>query len=591
MADAFDNLLVSCPNGGGLFLFSDGTIHKLDGFDTTGLAASGMRVVRAIQPDDLAMLGHFPQTLAGTERRFDDLHDVLLDGRDCYVVNTRDNAIVKLDAVGTEIRRWTFPGESDSWHVNCLAQWNGRIVFSAFSDRPGHKAYKEPPLDGGFVQDLETGDRLLTNLFQPHSLVASGKRLLLANSGAFELHEYDSKGKLIRKLLLDGYTRGIATHGKRVYVGLSKTRNVEVSGLAGATLVALDATTWQEVARVTLPADEIYSVLPLQDATAMGIVAGLASHASARSAALLKAQETELQETRGRLSVAVERSNALDGQVRETERQVFGLLETVQGKDVQIQNRDEIIRGKDAEVQRRDDLVRARDEALRDRDAVLKDSERRIHGLLETVQGKDVQIQNRDEIIQARDDRVADLAQALRDNSNVLAGLGRQIAEVHARLEARTAEVTAREQVIAAMQATLSWRLTGPFRKIQQACTTLARSRPIAAAVRPVNKARHVAGTLRSTLRNPELRAKYWTLARLLGPRAAAHHTLGYLRRGGPRLRPALPPPEFDLQRHRAVVILTTGHCLFVATSIARALERIGVQSKIITERPANGYE
>jgi len=57
MADEFDRLLISCPNNGGMFLLSHGVVHRLDDLDTTGVAVSGERLVRALQPDRLVMLG------------------------------------------------------------------------------------------------------------------------------------------------------------------------------------------------------------------------------------------------------------------------------------------------------------------------------------------------------------------------------------------------------------------------------------------------------------------------------------------------------------------------------------------------------
>ena len=77
MAEVFDGLLVACPNDGGMFLFNRGVMHRLDDLDTTGLAVSGGVLVRALQPDRLAMLGTAARELEGAVGRFDDLHDVL----------------------------------------------------------------------------------------------------------------------------------------------------------------------------------------------------------------------------------------------------------------------------------------------------------------------------------------------------------------------------------------------------------------------------------------------------------------------------------------------------------------------------------
>lgn len=640
MADLFDKLLASCPNGGGMFLLHKGTAHKLDSLDTTGLDVRGAHIARAIQPASLVLFKAAAHEVAGEQAGIDDLHDAYLEDDACYVVSTRGNEIVKLDYDGKELRRWTYPGEIDAWHVNCITRWNGRMMFSAFTDRSQHRAYKEPPFETGFLQDLETGERLITGLFQPHSLLPDGKRLLLANSGAFEVHEYGAKGKLLRKRRLDGYTRGVARRGKVLYVGLSKSRNAETEAMHGAVVVALDAGTWEELGRIRLPVDEVYSLMALaEDADTVGVLARIAEHASARSeGALARAEQALAVAEQGREQL----SGRLDALTLDSDRRIYGLLETVQGKDIQIQNRDQIIRDKDAEVARRDTL-------LQEKDNKLQDSDRRIFGLMETVQGKDVQIQNRDQIIREkdaeimrssqliaeRDARIREGEQGMRELLERLSGLVTSVAtadaqvqkwadagkrkdeQIHAltellrtaqsrlgqleqeqaglraQLVAQVHEMAARDRVIAAMQSTVSWRATRPLRGVRHLGSVFAHNRAIAAVVNQINKLRHISITLRKTLGDPEMRARYLTLARVLGPRAAMHHTKAYLRRGGPRPRPPVPVPAFDVRPGlgRRAVILTTRHCDFVAQSIRHALQKIGVESSVIYAQPATGYE
>lgn len=292
MAEVFNNLLVSCPNGGGLFLLRRGIAHALDHLDTTGLAVHERQILRALQPSQLLQIGRAGGN-SYSAKDVGDIHDVLWDEGCFYAVATERNEILKLDEQGGERQRWTFPGEADSWHINCLARWGRRVIFSAFSDRAGHQEYKSPPLEVGFVQDLHSEERLISGLFQPHSLLQSGENLLLANSGAFEIHEYDATCQLRRKLQLDGYTRGIARSGRFVYVGLSKSRNVSAGNLERATLVALDADTWEEVGRIALPVDEIYAVQCLRAPDVIDVLARVSSHTSKWLAEKVAARELE----------------------------------------------------------------------------------------------------------------------------------------------------------------------------------------------------------------------------------------------------------------------------------------------------------
>jgi hypothetical protein len=164
---------------------------------------------------------------------------------------------------------------------------------------------------------------------------------------------------------------------------------------------------------------------------------------------------------------------------------------------------------------------------------------------------------------------------------------------MHQQLDAQSSELAARAQAISAIQSTISWRLTRPLRAVRHLGSAFARNRMGAVLLQPFRKTRHVGQTLRATLGDPERRQRYLTLARVLGPRAAAHHTIAYLRRGGPRPRAPIPAPVFDLRPGlgRRAVILTTPHCDFVAHSIRHALGKIGVDSNIIHARPEGGYE
>lgn len=391
MAEEFDNLLVACPNNGGMFLFSRGATYRLDDLDTTGLAVSEELLVRAIQPSSLVMLGTAPRELEGSPGQFDDLHDVLLDGQHCYVVSTRHNEILMLDINGIEVHRWTFPGEPDSWHINCMARWNDRIVFSAFCDRPNHRGYKEPPLDVGFVQDLHTGERLITGLSQPHSLIAMDGHLVLANSGAFELHEYDANGVLVRRRPMGGYTRGIARRGSSIFIGISKSRNVEANGTRSALLVALDADTWEEAGRKVLPVDEIYSIHALAAENTIESLAKISAHASARLSALAQSVRKELASANEVVAESKSRIQVLDAEVSERQRQVFGLLETIHGKDAHIQNRDALIERKDAHILSRDAVIASKEEQLRERDKIIESKEeetRAAHHCLVELEGR-----------------------------------------------------------------------------------------------------------------------------------------------------------------------------------------------------------
>ncbi|MEE4693639.1 glycoside hydrolase family 99-like domain-containing protein [Pseudomonas alliivorans] len=279
MSSLFSNLLVSSPNGGGLFYVNADTVKKLDSFNTVGLFAASGKFLRGIQPDALWIYDGSLREIESSTVPIGDVHDVLEFEEHIYVVGTTGNEIVKLDKQGVERQRWRFPGEDDSRHVNCLGVWNGVIVYSAFGEFTGHRGYKGLTDGQGFVNELFTGKRLISGLSQPHTPVGYGKNLLLANSERSEIHEYAPDGQLIRKKNLPGYTRGICITRDAIYVGMSKSRNLDSGGLASAVLLALHPDTWDELGQVALPASEIYSVISISDdADLLWTVSEVASH-------------------------------------------------------------------------------------------------------------------------------------------------------------------------------------------------------------------------------------------------------------------------------------------------------------------------
>ncbi|KGM52943.1 hypothetical protein N792_01560 [Lysobacter concretionis Ko07 = DSM 16239] len=322
MTSVFNNLLVTSPNGGGIFFVHGGAIQKLDALDSTGLSVSGRRVLRGIQPSLVVLYQGTPMDINPTDIAFGDVHDVLIDGDSFYLVSTQGNEVVRFDAGAIEEERWTLPGEDDAWHVNCLAKWNGRLVFSAFGEFSLHREYKGATKDQGFVQDLRSGERLITGLSQPHSLFPHGQNLMVANSGEMALQEYAADGSLLRSMSFDGYVRGVSVSGGCIFVGLSRSRNLPQAEAQTASLVALDAVTWDEIARLSLPTNEVYDVHAVEAREASHVVALIAAHSSAILSSIitdkserlrdLNVELRHLERERDSLGVALEQINAVE---------------------------------------------------------------------------------------------------------------------------------------------------------------------------------------------------------------------------------------------------------------------------------------
>jgi len=263
VAFTFPRLLVSSPNGGGLFLLQDDVALHLDDLNTTGLGLLRNSIVRGIQPAGITIYSPRRRDLPTHGGLTHDIHDVTVIDGFIYAVGTTKNVILKLSREGRLINHWRLPGEDDCVHLNCLAVWRGRIVYSCYGRFLRHREYKDQPRDQGLVCDLETHEALITGLSYPHSPTPDGTSLLVANSHEHELCEYDERGQLLRRLALNGFTRGICVLDGVTYVGVSRERDAG-SLTDRAFVVALDRTTWRELGRVEIPAREIYSIIPVE---------------------------------------------------------------------------------------------------------------------------------------------------------------------------------------------------------------------------------------------------------------------------------------------------------------------------------------
>ncbi|MBD8897664.1 sulfotransferase [Rhodanobacter sp. DHG33] len=142
--------------------------------------------------------------------------------------------------------------------------------------------------------------------------------------------------------------------------------------------------------------------------------------------------------------------------------------------------------------------------------------------------------------------------------------------------------IAERDEQIRQMLSSHSWRSTALLRMTSTSARRAARGM------------RRAASSAWRVLSDGQARSRYWVLAKQLGPWGALRQMLRFMRRGGPSPTPGggLLACVFNLRiaGDVPVVILSTLHCRFVAEAIAHALERVGIASSIIHERPVGGY-
>jgi len=593
MDKVFENLLVGSPNGGGLLHVHEGRVHKIDMLDTTGLFVHKRKLLRGIQPALVIAYGERVVELNPADVAFGDIHDVLIHDDRYYLVGTWGNEVVCVDSAGVELERWKFPGEDDSWHINCIAIWNGRIVFSAFGEFSGHREYKGKSTGTGFVRDLLTGETLISGLTQPHSLVSVEGDLLVANSGARQLLQYRSDGTIRRKLYIDGYVRGLAISGEMLYLGLSKSRNAPLDDVSGGTLLALDKTTWSEVGRLPLPVNEVYSILPMAAEDAGFIVSMIASHSAKLLSDVLARKTQSLSEAQRDFA-----------QMAAEHEQLSKLMEHVHDQSLKLSADDALERfcGLDNALTQSTQQMQAGfarvsadvAQLAAQLDKVASDRQRanaRHEELIDTIRQFEARVVS--EFDHSRIGLAA-LSSASDSDATSLAGLfhGMQgfqsqigvltnmLAEEKDRLQVLEERADRAERELKIVQSSTSMWITSPLRKVASLGRILIRG------LKQIVKV-GVFFTL-----NPRELGRYFRLARRIQPTQVAGLIDGFVKRGGPQ--PATVGPEpvvFDLRGHQGpVVILTTRHCDYIGQLMASALGRVGISAEVIYERPLAGY-
>ncbi len=264
--DILDPLLVSAPNGGGLLYAYRQVLMPLHDEDATGLSVTADSLLWCTQGDGSRSLRGLKDgrllsiPLAQTPL---DLHDVLRTPDGLHLALTETNEVARLDDDFRIQQRWRLGGEPDSVHVNSIAWHGGRLIASMFGVFDTHRGYKGQTRKAGRVVDVHDGEVLIEGLSQPHSLVPVDGQLWLCSSEDCAVHIYDENFLLERELTLPGYTRGLAVGANGVYVGISRSRNLnsgDTDALSSASIIVLDRDSLEMTGQVPVPWNEIYDI-------------------------------------------------------------------------------------------------------------------------------------------------------------------------------------------------------------------------------------------------------------------------------------------------------------------------------------------
>lgn len=165
------------------------------------------------------------------------VHDVVLDDTGKLLfVNTDFSCLATVDSRYSFVPLWQPPfiskiASEDCCHLNGLAMVDGKATYmtacSSTNNPAGWRDYRQ---QGGVVLHLPSNEIIATNLSMPHSPRWYQGKLWLLNSGTGELG-YIDKGKFTPITFCQGFVRGLAFWENYAFVGFSKLRTANFTGL------------------------------------------------------------------------------------------------------------------------------------------------------------------------------------------------------------------------------------------------------------------------------------------------------------------------------------------------------------------------
>ncbi|MEM9858203.1 MAG: TIGR03032 family protein [Bacteroidota bacterium] len=165
-----------------------------------------------------------------------DIHDLVWVNNEIWAVNTVFSCLIKLSQEYNFEPVWRpsfVPDYTpvDYCHLNGLAMEAGQPKYvSALgrSDKPD--GWRKDKVNGGVIMDITSDAIVAQGLGMPHSPRIIEKELFLLLSATGELVRIDrNNGKVEVVKQLDGFVRGMTSHGDYLFIGLSKVRTTSSS--------------------------------------------------------------------------------------------------------------------------------------------------------------------------------------------------------------------------------------------------------------------------------------------------------------------------------------------------------------------------
>jgi tetratricopeptide (TPR) repeat protein len=204
--------------------------------------------------------------------KVEDSHSIIWTGHSLLAVSTETNAIVEIGEDDSEtIIHYEGPKNSKSTHLNGIAlDAAGNIIISGFGQPEGSGQAAR----NGFLRNIATGETLVGNLREPHSVLYYNGVLYTLESQTGNLVRSRNGGTISSFRKFYCYARGLAITPRYTIVGQSARRLVSrKSARADAVATAVQARDSQAGLHILTPGDlnfvpigafaeEIYDVIP-----------------------------------------------------------------------------------------------------------------------------------------------------------------------------------------------------------------------------------------------------------------------------------------------------------------------------------------
>jgi hypothetical protein len=272
--------------GGGVYDLTSGAPRALDDLPTSGLCVGGGRLWRVLrapgeQTSACELLSYDARGVRSYQRydAIRDPHDVRWFAGALHVSSSWENAVWRIDPGAAEPTLvWQGSTVPDAWHVNSLFAVGGALHVCAFGRFDRHKGWKRDGDDGtGFVRDLAAGRDVLTGLSRPHTPRFRGGRWYVCESARGALTELDVAGRVLRRAVVERFTRGLALAGPYALVGGNADRGRQESR---GEVAVVDLRSFEVVERVPMPCLEVYEVALVGPGVLRGVEAGFGANAA-----------------------------------------------------------------------------------------------------------------------------------------------------------------------------------------------------------------------------------------------------------------------------------------------------------------------